>query len=265
MPAADERQRREVRRVPVARDDLRRDRLRLEAERARARAPRSSGDRCAYVPTAPAIFPTAISRARRLEPRAAARDLRVVPGEREPERDRLGEDAVAAPDHRRLRVLARAVARARRGACRTARAACRPRRASGSRATCRARRSTSSRGAASARSSPASSSTCVRNAMTSCFVVRSISSMRAGSSTIFLARIAAAVPRRDEARVFHRLARRELDLEPHGEAARGGPELGEVGGGVARDHAAAELARTGARGHAVRRRSRRVARAWAAL
>ena len=69
----DERERREVRRVPVARDDLRRDRLGLEAERARARCFSIAGDRCAYVPTAPAILPTAISRraaARRARPRA---------------------------------------------------------------------------------------------------------------------------------------------------------------------------------------------------
>ena len=72
--------------------------------------------------------------------------------------------------------------------------------------------------------------------MTSCLVVRSISSMRAGSSAIFLARIAARRAARDEARLFHGLARRELDLEPDGEAARGGPELGEIGGGVAGDH-----------------------------
>jgi hypothetical protein len=45
--------------------------------------------------------------------------------------------------------------------------------------------------------SPASSSTWVRNAMTSCFVVRSISSMRVRVELQFLARIEAAVPRDD--------------------------------------------------------------------
>ncbi len=72
--------------------------------------------------------------------------------------------------------------------------------------------------------------------MTSCLVVRSISSMRAGSSAIFLAAEARRGAARDEARVFHRFARRELDLEPDGEAASGRPELGEVGGSVSRDH-----------------------------
>jgi hypothetical protein len=42
--------------------------------------------------------------------------------------------------------------------------------------------------------SPASSSTCVRNAITSCFVVRSMVSMRAGSSCKSRARSWAAVP-----------------------------------------------------------------------
>ena len=152
--------RRERARAP--RRTPRADRARRSASppsRARARALPSarasiSGDRCAYVPTAPAILPTAISRARRREPRAAARDLGVVPREREAEGDRLGEDAVAAADHRRLRVLAGARGERARGARRTARGACPPRRAAGSRGTCRARRSTSSRGGASARRCP---------------------------------------------------------------------------------------------------------------
>ena len=60
------------------------------------------------MPTAPAILPTAISRARGSEPRPPALELGVVPGERQPEGDRLGVDAVAAADHRRLGVLPRA-------------------------------------------------------------------------------------------------------------------------------------------------------------
>jgi len=44
------------------------------------------------------------------------------------------------------------------------------------------------------RAALASSSTCVKKAMTSCLTVRSMPSMRAGSSAMFFSRIAAAVP-----------------------------------------------------------------------
>ena len=111
-----------------------------------------AGERCAYVPTAPAILPTAISRRAACEPRATARHLRVVPGEREAEGDRLGEDAVAAADHRRL---ARARARDRASAARRRVAAATSSLSAASRSSdrerrCRGRRSTSSRGGASA-------------------------------------------------------------------------------------------------------------------
>ena len=107
MPAASERERREVRGVPIARDDLRAHRLRREAERAeRARLDRRREVRVR--PDRAGDLADGDLRARRGEARLAARDLGVVPGERETEGDRLGEDAVAAADHRRLRVLARA-------------------------------------------------------------------------------------------------------------------------------------------------------------
>ena len=54
---------------------------------------------------------------------------------------------------------------------------------------------------------------------------------------------------RDEPRLLHRLAGGELDFEPDGVAARGGPELGEVGGSVAGDHVRREY-------HSWRSRSR---------
>ncbi len=56
--------------------------------------PHSAGD-LAYRDLAP----------RRPETRSSARDLGVMPGQREAERDRFGEDSVAAADHRCLGVL----------------------------------------------------------------------------------------------------------------------------------------------------------------
>src|SRR5688572_23704473 len=41
---------------------------------------------------------------------------------------------------------------------------------------------------------------------------------------------------RDEVRVLHGAAGRELDIEPDREAAFGGPERGEVGRRITRDH-----------------------------
>ena len=52
----------------------------------------------AKVPTAPEMAQVAISRARRDQPLAAARELGVVAGELEAEGGRLGVDAVAAAD-----------------------------------------------------------------------------------------------------------------------------------------------------------------------
>ena len=60
--------------------------------------------------------------------------------------------------------------------------------------------------------------------MTSCLVVRSISSMRDGDEREVLAADRRGRAARDEACVLHRVARRELHLEPRGEAAVGRPE-----------------------------------------
>ena len=120
------------------------------------------------MPTAPAILPTAISS--RAATSAAARppDLGVEAGEHEAGRDRLGVDAVRAADHRRRAVLLGAAAAAPRAA---------GRRPPGSRRPPRRSRMASDASSTSDEvmprcsqraGSPASSSTWVRNAMTSC-------------------------------------------------------------------------------------------------
>ena len=183
-------------------------------------------------------------RARDLDPLLRPRHLGVVPGEREAERDRLGEDAVAPADHRRRARARGPASRARRAACRRARGA----RSAASRSWIASDVSSTSLDViprwSQRASMPAFSSTCVRNAITSCFVVRSISSMRVASSWIFFARIAAAVPARDELRLFHRVARGELDFEPGAVAVVGGPERSELVRRVARDHRLACTDRT---------------------
>ena len=60
------------------------------------------GSILAKVPTAPEMAQVAISAARRDEPLAVARELGVVPGELQAEGGRLGMDAVAAADGRRV-------------------------------------------------------------------------------------------------------------------------------------------------------------------
>ena len=67
-----------------------------------------SGSILAKVPTAPEIAQVAISRRAACEALAVARELGPVPGELQPEGGRLGVDAVAAPDGRRVFVLDRA-------------------------------------------------------------------------------------------------------------------------------------------------------------
>ena len=91
--------------VPVAGDDLRRDRLAVEAERREGRAPRRGGRRWRRRRRRP----TACRRGRRRAPRSSrARPRRSShqPAEQlEPERRRLGVHAVGAADRRRVPVL----------------------------------------------------------------------------------------------------------------------------------------------------------------
>src|SRR5262245_55458087 len=100
----DQRQRREERGVPVARDDLRRDRLRHEAELRGdvlldARVDVGEGaDRAQYRAGRDLL-------ARGDEALAVTGEFGPVPGELQPERRRLGVDAVAARDRRRVFVL----------------------------------------------------------------------------------------------------------------------------------------------------------------
>ena len=102
----DERERGEESRVAIASDDLRRHRLRLQAERGES-APLDLRREMRVRPDRARDLTDGDLAARGDEPRPPARHLRVVAGQHQPERDRLGEDAVAASDHRRLRVLAR--------------------------------------------------------------------------------------------------------------------------------------------------------------
>ena len=83
------------------------------------------------MPTAPEIAPTRGLRERALEPLGVAVGLDRVAGELEPERGRLGVDAVGAADAQRVGVLARALgergdelARARRTISSPARRSC---------------------------------------------------------------------------------------------------------------------------------------------
>ena len=91
--------------VPVAGDDLR-GRHRREPERARTRSARPR-DRCWSTcrPRPTACRPRSARRARS-EPLAVAAHLHRPERELRAERGRLGVDAVGAPDHRRVAVLA---------------------------------------------------------------------------------------------------------------------------------------------------------------
>ena len=110
-------------------------------------------------------------------------DLGVPAREHQAGRDRLGVDAVRAADHRRLRVLARALGERRaRGPSTPSEDLLERARRSGSRAQVSSTSDDVMPRCSQRAGSPASSSTWVRNAMTSWRVVASISRMRAGSS-----------------------------------------------------------------------------------
>ena len=230
-----ERERGEVGRVPVARDDLRGT---VSASRPSAASARFSmaGDRCAYVPTAPAILPTAISLAPRRGARAA-RDLGVVSREREAERDRLGEDPVAPSDHRRLR---RARARASASAARSL-----SQRASSLSAASRSRIASDVSSTSlevmprwSQRASMPAELLDVREEGDDVVLGRALDLVDAGGvEDELLGADAGGGAGGDEARLLHRLTGGELDVEPDGKAAGGRPEISDVGGGVAGDHA----------------------------
>ena len=80
-------------------------------------------------------------------------------------------------------------------------------------APCRRRRRRSGRSAASAPPGPTCSATAVVNAMTSCCVICSISSMRAMSNAGLVAQLARGIGRHD-AGLGHGVGGRELDVEP---------------------------------------------------
>jgi hypothetical protein len=81
------------------------------------------------------------------------------------------------------------------------------------------------------------SARCVRKAMTSCLVSRSISSMRSTSkvTSFALAQMAAALLR-DHAQFGQRVAGVRLDLEPDFEARLRLPDRNHFGAGIAGDH-----------------------------
>ena len=191
----DERERREERRVPIARDDLRAHRLRRRA-RARASAALSIvGRRGARTSRRRRRSCRRRSRRARASSRARPRAISAwCPASASPNvtgsakmpwlRPIIGVFACS-----RARFASAARSLSQRASKQVGRVAQQDREA-----TCRARRSTSSRDAASAPARPRAPRRASRNAMTSCCVVFSISSMRAGSSTSFFARMLAAVP-----------------------------------------------------------------------
>ena len=100
-----DRQRRHQLGVPIALNDLRRDRRRLRARAARRRAPRSP-DRDARTcrPRRRSCRPTTISRARSTRSRSRCSSA-YHSASFSPKRHRLGVHAVRPPDHRRAAVL----------------------------------------------------------------------------------------------------------------------------------------------------------------
>ena len=90
--------------VPVALHDLGGDRLGLEPEARGTPPPRRRAATCAKVPTAPEIFPTRTASRARRQALAVPPGLRVPAGGLEPERGRLGVDAVRPADRQRVPV-----------------------------------------------------------------------------------------------------------------------------------------------------------------
>ena len=231
-----DRQRRQQLGVPIALNDLRRHRRGRRGRAARHTAASIDGSRCANMPTAPEILPTDTASRARTQPLAAARDLRVPERELHAERHRLGVHAVRPADHRRARDAPR---RARRMAASERVDVLQDQvaglRASAAPAPCRARRTTSGRSAASAPAGPTRSATAVVNAMTSCCVVCSISSMRAMSNDA-RSRSVARVGGRHDAGLGQRVGRRQLDLEPGLVPSRVAPDGAHLRVRVARNH-----------------------------
>ena len=235
----DERERREERRVPIARDDLRRHRLRLEA-RARASARSSIVGREVRVRARPRRR-SCRPRSRRAPPASRARPRAIsawCPASASPKVIGSAKMPWLRPI---IGVFACSRARLReRGerARRSARGACRPRRAAGWRGDVS---STSLEviPRCSQRASIAGQLLDVREEGDDVVLRRALDLVdarrveRRGSC----ARMRRGRAARDELGLLHRLARGELDLEPARVAARGRPELGELGGRVAGDHA----------------------------
>ena len=87
-------------------------------------------------------------------------------------------------------------------------------------------------------SGPTISATWVRNAMTSCLVTRSISSMRATSKVALrpFSQIVFAASLRDDPKLRHGVGGMRLDLEPDAIARLRVPDRRHFGAGIARDH-----------------------------
>ena len=125
--AGDHAERGEEHRVAVARDHLGARSARPPGRACSATCSSTAGSMLAKVPTAPRDRAGGDLGARRDQPRAAAGELGIGLRQLEAEGDRLGMDAVAAADRRRVLVLLGAALAARRAAGRGRRAGCRPR------------------------------------------------------------------------------------------------------------------------------------------
>jgi hypothetical protein len=226
-PSAGERDRRQQRRVAVARDDLGRDRLAVRPSRARTRSSKS-GEVGEYVPTAPEIAPTAApakacSRRVALRSASKAKPASLIPNVVgsawtpwvRPTQSVCACSRARCASGRRVRGRPRGRAR---------------RRAAAVRARCRAHRKRSGRGGSSApphrRRRRARRRTPPRRG-------RSRARARTAATVKLAARIASS-----SAAVgpLHLLAGRDLDLAPELHPRRVGPQRAELRACVALDH-----------------------------
>ena len=169
---------------------------------------------------------------RALQPLGVAVGLEREPGELEPERRRLGVDAVGAPDAERAGVLARPLGQRGGERPRAGHDQRRRRGAAAAPAPCRARRRTSARSGSSGPPRPADAPSTSTNAATSWSVTRSRSFT---ASTVNVAvRIAC---RSASVGPVERLGRGDLDVAPGGHARLVGPDGADLRSGVALDHA----------------------------
>ena len=179
--SGEQRERREERRVPIARHHLRRERLRAAVRAAADVAPRS---RDVYARRCRRRRRACRTRSRRgrLRGGGVARDSSAHQwASFSPKRDRLGVDPVRAPDHRQALVAHGLRLHRPRASGRDRPARDRPLPSSAPRTPCPSRPRMSVRDAGNARGRRPFSASAVRNAMTSCCDVRSSSRTRATS------------------------------------------------------------------------------------